>query len=146
MKYNVLLLLKDRKDIDYNGFVDSISSEKRAISVLNDNGYDIKILATAAPSCYASLIAQNEGFDLCLGTDFPSSGFSKTFENVKDVKRENVLQYLKSQTIDKIDTFITDHIDDFPLLEIAERNIVVNPNENLLIELKQNSISFEVLM
>lgn len=145
MKYNILLLLKNRTDIDYLEFANSIAPEKRDISMLSDSSYDIKILATAAPSCYATIIAKNEGFDLCLGTDFPVSEFNEGFENVKDVKRENVIAFLKNQGIDEVDTFITDHIDDFPLIKLAKRNIVVNPNENMLTQLKQNSISFEVL-
>jgi phosphoserine phosphatase len=145
MKYNVLSLLKNRNDIDYHEFVNSIACKKRDILALSDDSYDIKILATAAPSCYSNLIAKNEGFDLCLGTDFPSSKFDKDFENVKEVKRNNVFSYLKDLAIDEVDTFITDHIDDLPLLMLAKKNIVVDPNENMLAQLKQNSISFDVI-
>ena len=73
MKYNVLFLLKNRTDIDYQMFVNSVASEKRDLSRYINGGFDIKILATAAPSCYSDLIAINEGFDLCLGTDFTNS-------------------------------------------------------------------------
>ncbi|MDO5970606.1 hypothetical protein Q4Q35_12385 [Flavivirga aquimarina] len=144
MKYNVLRLLKNRNDINYEAFVKSISSKKKDIPHLQDTIFNVKILATAAPSCYANIIAKNEGL-VCLGTDFPYAKFDQTFENSKVNKKENVLKYLESQNIYEVDTFITDHIDDFPLIKIARSNILVNPHEELLNMLKQNSISFEVI-
>lgn len=145
MKYNVLFLLKNRTDIDYQMFVNSVASEKRDLSRYINGGFDIKILATAAPSCYADLIAINEGFDLCLGTDFTNSSFNEAFENVREVKKENVLNCLKVKGTGQIDIFITDHKDDLPLIMLAKKNILVRPNQELLTELKQNSISFEVI-
>jgi len=145
MKYKVLFLLKNRKDIDYQIFVNSVASEKRDLSQYINGGIDIKILATAAPSCYAGLIAKNEGFDLCLGTDFTSLSFNEAFENVREVKKENVLNCLKLKGAEYIDTFITDHKDDLPLIMLAKKNIIVRPNQELLTALKQNSISFEVI-
>ncbi|AUP78214.1 hypothetical protein C1H87_05570 [Flavivirga eckloniae] len=144
MKYKILRLLKNRNDIDYNAFVNSISPKKRFIPQLQDPIFDIKILATAAPSCYANIIAKNEGL-VCLGTDIKNTKFNQAFENSKTNKKENVLKYLENQGVHKVDTFITDHIDDLPLIKIAANNILVNPNVELQEELKQNSISFEVI-
>lgn len=145
MKYNILMLLRDRKDIDYIKFVNSIVKKKRILPEVYGKDFDIKILATAAPSCYAKIIAKNEKFDLCIGTDFSDSSFNTTFENVKDIKKANVLHYLKTQNINEIDTFITDHIDDLSLIKIAKKNIIVEPDEDLVATLKHNSISFEVI-
>ena len=145
MKYHILNLLKNRTDIDYNEFVNTISSKKRALKILQDISFDIKILATAAPSCYANIIAKNNHFHICLGTDFPHSSFNSAFENSKMVKKENVLSYLSNNNINHIDVLVTDHKDDLPLIKLAMRNKIVNPNENLVAYLKQNSISFEVI-
>ena len=144
MKYNILKLLKNRNDINYEAFVNSISSKKRVIPHLRDTIFNVKILATAAPSCYAKIIAKNEGL-VCLGTDFPRTKFNQTFENSKINKKENVLKYLKYQNIYEIDTLITDHVDDLPLIKMAGNNIIVNPHRELLNVLKLNSISFEVI-
>lgn len=142
MKYDILKLLKNRNDINYEAFVNSISSKKRVIPQLRDTIFNVKILATAAPSCYANIIAKNEGL-VCLGTDFPNTRFNQTFENSKINKKENVFKYLKEQNIYEIDTFVTDHIDDLPLIKVAENNIIVKPRKELINTLKQNSISFE---
>ncbi|GAA3614238.1 hypothetical protein Q4Q39_02915 [Flavivirga amylovorans] len=144
MKYNILKLLKNRNDINYGAFVNSISSKKRFIPHLQDTIFHVKILATAAPSCYANIIAKNEGL-VCLGTDFPYTKFAQNFENSKINKKENVLKYLENQNIYEIDTFVTDHIDDLPIIKIATNNIIINPHKELLNILKQNSISFEVI-
>ncbi|GAA4815680.1 haloacid dehalogenase-like hydrolase [Litoribaculum gwangyangense] len=145
MKYNVLLLLKNRDDIDYNAFVNSITKKKNQISAVNISNFDLTILATAAPSCYANIIAKNEGFDICFGTNFPNGKFNLAFENSKNNKKENVLKYLKSQNINKINTLVTDHIDDLPLMRLASKNLIVSPDKDLLNKLKLNSISFEVI-
>lgn len=143
MKYYVLKLLKHRTDIDFNEFVNSISNEKRELKILKDSSFDIKILATAAPLCYASIIAKNNGFPICLATDFPDSNFNSSFENSKAAKKENVINYLASINVNHLDVFITDHLDDLPLMRVAKRNIIVNLNQGLVKQLKQNSISFE---
>lgn len=145
MKYQVLKLLQHRTDIDYLDFLNSIYSKKRELNILNDETFHIKILATAAPTCYANIIAKKEHFDICLGTDFLDSNFNSTFENSKKTKKENVINFLKDKNLNEIDTLVTDHIDDLPLMKLAKRTIIINPSENLLNQLKQFSISFEVI-
>lgn len=146
MKYQVLRLLQHRNDIDYLDFLNTIYIKKRELTILKDETFDIKILATAAPSCYAKIIAEKEQFDICLGTDFPYSNFNSTFENSKEVKKENVMNYLKGKNLNKIDILITDHIDDLPLMKLARKTIIIRPSENLSHQLKQFSISFEVIV
>lgn len=145
MKYDILNLISSRTDIDYQKFVNSISSKKRDITKVNDATFDMKILATAAPSCYANIIAENEQFQFCLGTNFSASSFNKEFENIKDMKKNNVMAYLMSKGITEIDTLITDHIDDLPLMKLANRNIIIEPNELFLKQLNQNLITFEII-
>lgn len=144
IKYEVLDLCSRVPSFNYDEFVDSINSTKRSISI--DNDYDIKILATAAPTCYAEIIAKNENFDVCLGTDFPTQAYDNQFENSKDTKRNRVFDYLKTIGVTKVDTFITDHIDDLSIIKEAKRNIIVNPSNEFIEVLKQNSISFEVIV
>lgn len=145
MKFNVLILLLDNYSFNYEEFVDSIASKRRNIPVINNNVFDVKILATSAPLCYASIIAKNENFDFCLGTDILKPIFNNKFENSKINKKENVLNYLNRENINYIDTFITDHIDDLPLIMVAKRNVIVQPDKYFKNQLIKNSISFEVM-
>lgn len=146
MKYNILKMLSSRSDIDYQKFVSSILLKKRNIEVLNDKSFDIKILATAAPLCYAELIAKNEKLDVCLGTNFPVSEFDSEFENIKESKKKNLINYLQHMGVTKIDTFITDHMDDMPIIKIAKRNIIVSPKNEFKEILLQNNISYETIV
>ncbi|NOY47172.1 MAG: haloacid dehalogenase-like hydrolase [Chlorobi bacterium] len=145
MKYLILMRIRYKILIDYQEFVGSISFAKRDLLLLKKRSFDITILATAAPSCYAKIIAKNECFDLCLGTEFPITNFNTEYENSKEVKKMNVMNYLMKDDIYEIDTFITDHLDDIPLMKLSRRNIIVNPNRYTKKELKRHNISFEVL-
>lgn len=145
MKYRILKLLKNRTDFNYHVFTASISQKKRDLQYLQNNNYDLKILATAAPSCYADIIAKKEGFTICLATNFSEEIYNQNFENSKGVKKDRVLEYLKSRHLNQIDTFVTDHIDDLPLIKIAKHNIIINPNKKLMTILKQNLVSFKIV-
>ncbi|RZN80622.1 MAG: hypothetical protein EVB12_04160, partial [Winogradskyella sp.] len=83
MKYRVLLIIRNL-DIDYTDFISKLSKHKNELKEISDTSFDIKILATAAPSCYATHIAKTEGFDVCLATDIPENGFTSDFENLRD--------------------------------------------------------------
>ena len=143
LKYKVLELIKN-EDIDYQDFILKLSKHKNEIEEIADSSFDVKILATAAPSCYAKYIAKTEGFDECLATDFPEDGFSTDFENLRERKKENLLDYFKKNNLKSVDVFITDHIDDLPIIKIAKKNIIINPNQKFSNWLKENLINFEV--
>lgn len=142
MKYSILKLTTNR-DVDYKRFVVLINNKKRD-NLFDKNDFDLRILATAAPKCYAEIIAKNEMFDVCLATDFPVISFDKTFENIKEVKKDNVMKYLSNKGINVIDVFITDHIDDLPLMRQSKKNILVAPNSKTINKLKLNHVPFEV--
>ncbi|ARV09029.1 hypothetical protein BTO05_05030 [Winogradskyella sp. PC-19] len=143
MKYRVLLIIRNL-DIDYTDFISKLSKHKNELKEISDTSFDIKILATAAPSCYATHIAKTEGFDVCLATDIPENGFTSDFENLRDRKKENLLDYFKKNNLKSVDVFITDHIDDVPIIKIAKKNIIINPNTKFSNWLKENLINFEV--
>lgn len=144
MKYNILKTISNETQIDYSKFVDSIASFKRDLKIKKSE-FDITILATAAPFCYANIIAKNENFHLCLATNFPDSNFNDQFENIKEMKKNNIIKVLFENKVDKIDTLITDHIDDFPLIKLSEKNWIVNPNNALKTVLKEHQIPYEVI-
>ena len=142
MKYSILKNIEPYK-IDYNGFVKSLETYKRNIAELNNPEFDIKVLSTAAPSCYANIIAKNEQFNACLATGFPEKVYHSNYENKGEVKKTNVLKYLQTIEDSSIDTFITDHLDDLPLMKLARHVIVYAPNKFIEAELKQSAVTFK---
>ncbi|RZN82181.1 MAG: hypothetical protein EVB11_09325 [Winogradskyella sp.] len=143
LKYLTLRMIEN-EDIDFQNFISKLSKYKNELEEMSDSSFDVKILATAAPSCYADWIAKTEGFDVCLATDFPEHGFSADFENLRERKKENLLSYFEKNNLKSVDVFITDHIDDAPIIKMAKKNIIVNPNAKFSNWLKENLINFEV--
>ena len=146
MKYNILKSIKNKESIDYNKFVNSISNMKRDISLIRDSSFDLKILATAAPACYANLISEYESFNYCLATEFPVSNFTEDFDNIKETKKNNTINHLLNNKINEIDTLVTDHIDDLPLMKLAKKNVIINPNRKMEKLLNEHNIKYEVLL
>lgn len=143
MKYRVLLIIRNLK-IDYTNFISKLEKHKNQLIEVSDSSFDIKILATAAPSCYAKIISKSHGFDHCLATDFPKNGFHPKFENLGDEKKKNLQNYIESHGIKTIDVFITDHIDDAPIVKLATKSVIISPNPEFLSWLNKNLINFEV--
>ncbi|RNC86779.1 MAG: hypothetical protein ED556_04985 [Winogradskyella sp.] len=143
LKYQVLKLIKN-DDINVKDFISKLSKYKNVIEEVSDSSFNVKILATAAPNCYANEIAKVEGFDVCFATGYPESGYYEEFENLGEQKKNVVFKYLETNNFSDLDVFITDHIDDAPLMEMATKNILINPDTNVLRWLKKNLINFEV--
>lgn len=144
MKYEILRVIEKDSQIDYEKFVNSILKFKRDLKV-NDKEFDITILATAAPSCYANIVAKNENYDLCIATNFTNSIFNDEFENGKEIKMKNVMSVLLKYKIDQVDTLITDHIDDLPLMKLSKINKIVSPDKDMVALLKQHRIFYEII-
>ncbi len=144
MKFIILKAIQNNQKINYNAFVDSIVNYKNQLPQLENSSFDIKVLATAAPSCYATIIAKNEGFTSCLATNFTETSYHQNFENVREVKKQNVLGYLKTKGVLDVHTIITDHYDDLPLIKISKQVILVNPNKETQNILLENQIFFNI--
>ena len=142
-KYFILKQIKNQS-IDYNEFVVKISKYKVEFKPVTDKAFTTKILATAAPTCYAGIIAKNEGFNVCLGTDFTESKYNSNFENSKENKKIKLESYLKSNDLEGVNLFITDHIDDAFCIKFAEQNWIVNPDDDFHKWLAKNKIPFKV--
>lgn len=86
----------------------------------------LTVLATAAPSLYADLIASHYHFDHCLATPPATIPYSQWRENNRQEKLLNVQKTLTSANAE-ISVVITDHSDDQPLLDANRkgRNIVL---------------------
>ena len=142
MKYIVLRTIRDRTDIDYNDFTSNIKKFRRKLNFGDHRQFDLKILATAAPDCYSSIIAKENDIGICCATNFPQRDHSKNFENIREVKKANVMKILNSYKVDQIDTLVTDHIDDLPLMKVSKHVIIINPTSDLEKELSNQGIAF----
>lgn len=56
------------------------------------------------------------------------------------IKIERIIQWLENRTVDRILAAYGDHESDFPLLKIADRGIVVNPDKKLRLKAKNNNL------
>lgn len=145
LKYNVLKLIGNTV-IDFEAFAKRLEPHKNDLTTITNADFDIKLLATAAPYCYAQYIAKANNFDVCLATELPKDGvFNAYFENIKAQKQQNVLAFLKSYNTITVHTFITDHKDDIFVMRMAEHNFLVNPNTELLNLMKDEQLPFEIL-
>lgn len=146
-KFKYLILKSiDSKKIDNEIFVNKIMQFKRNLEIINHSNYDIHILATAAPECYSQIIAKRCDFDYCIATDYSGQNFDDFIENSKAVKLRNLLKFLKKKELSDVDIFLTDHIDDKPIMEISKKNVIVNPNLNLKNNLSLSGIKYEELL
>ena len=86
----------------------------------------LTILATAAPSLYAELIASHYHFDHCLATPPATIPYASWRENKQQEKLLSVQKTLTSANAE-ISVVITEHSDDQPLLDANRegRNIVI---------------------
>ncbi len=131
-----LALFVDELMENLNGDVVSLCEEYR------NRGYRL-LLATAAPECYAHIIALRMRFDGCCSTIMPAKG--EWHENVREKKCEAVLTWMNNAEVG-MDVVITDHYDDVPLLKANRgKNILVNPTIKTLDELKKHGIEFDLL-
>ena len=145
MKFIILKAVRGNDKINYKAFVSSLSKYKNQLQIMEGATFDIKVLATAAPNCYSKIIALQEGFDVCLATNTAINNYQQDFENVKEVKKQSVINYLQSLGIEHVDTIVTDHYDDLPLIKIAKQVILVNPSKQTQNILKQNQIFFNIV-
>jgi len=117
-------------------FVDTLHRHVRH-DVLALAGSTHVILASAAPAAYAGALARRLGIRYCSGT------IKGEAENKGDVKLGNVKALALSEGL-AVDTVITDHIDDLPLLAANRKgkNILVNPSARLVQAMETAGIPF----
>ena len=98
------------------------------------------VLITASFSFYAEHVANNLGFDLCLGSDLwrLENKYTGYLYGKNCYKKEK--QYrLYVEGIRSAKSAYSDSISDLPLFEFAENKICVNPKQNLKKYAEKNS-------
>ena len=127
MKRAILKLFSGSEESWQAGVVDSVNAQltqcvsapvARLIEEWRRAGSAI-VLATAAPSAYAASLACSHGFDACLATapDPDDPGWE---ENIGLAKAVSCEYWLRAQAVDRRVGVITDHIDDLPLMGLAD--------------------------
>lgn len=144
MKYRVLQI-SDKKTDEYliAKFVDNIHPmlNKTVMSSLMKNNRFF-ILATAAPRLYCVEIANRYGFDYITCTN--NIDVIDWKENIREIKRDNVLEFLKKNGFPTdIDEVYTDHYDDLPLMEISKKVYLINPSVETLKKVHLNNIKYK---
>lgn len=113
-------------------------------SILEDiNKFEHRILATAAPVFYADRLAKQYNFTHCVATDY-SQDYQRFVENFGQEKLRRVQQYLQQHSLKQIDLLMTDHIDDAPLISIAQQNWLFNADERLRDFVTQQNLTKQV--
>jgi len=151
MKYHVLrrtLFFMNSSRLEK--FVDWLMSDinicvKNVLEVKRAQGYYI-CLSTAAPESYVRIISDRLGFEGFCASSIPVNRGEVWYENVREMKKNNTLNFLKERDI-KMSILITDHYDDLPLLyERKEYNYLVNPSLKTLKSCRAAGIKFELLI
>lgn len=99
---------------------------------------DYVLLATAAPDFYVSKLWN--GPMVCSYFDDKN----KLHECRSDMKLKAVLNHIKAKGLNRINTVITDHYDDLPLLEVAEERLMVNPSTHTQSTLRIAGLVFSI--
>ena len=82
------------------------------------------VLCTAAPVIYVDVLAEKYSFAKVFAT--PSVYESGWEENIGRVKLENLIKYFGKDVV--LSCVITDHHDDLPVLQRANRRVLVRPS------------------
>jgi len=145
-KRNVMLISSDLEEKCFLSFSENLIKERNNIEPYIRGEFGLRILATAAPEFYSKHVASLFGFDVCLATGSPITEVNWK-ENIRAEKRFKVQDYLKSQNYSgNIDTLITDHKDDLPLMRISENVLLVNPDRNTVIAVDGERLNWTKLI
>lgn len=141
-KYEILKF-SYRKNTEKYKFIDDLSTtiNKDILKKLND--YDVRILATGAPSIYVELLAKKYGFTHWCATSYNSS-YTVFFENLRLSKYKTVQKILSNLKMNKIDLLVTDHIDDAELILYAKSVLLFRANKELVTFVENNKIGLKV--
>ncbi len=146
MKFTILQLSeKQVTQSQVESFVDSLEQyiHQDILKQLNHHA-NISVLATAAPLLYAKSIQEKYMFSHVIATN--NTSHMPWEENLRDVKKKNLLLLMKEHNISDYPTTIyTDHHDDLPLIVFSDIVYIVNPSETTLQKLKMGKIQFNVL-
>lgn len=151
MKYHILVktcffMNSQRLELFVDWLMNDINvSVRNILEAKKEQGYYI-CLSTAAPENYVRIISERLGLDGFCASSVPVDKEGDWYENVRDMKKNKTLNFLKDRDI-KISVLMTDHYDDLPLLcENKDYNYLVNPSLKTLKSCRMAGVSFELLI
>lgn len=129
-----------------DGFVRSLEKKRNVqlVQKIRDGLYDdgVVLIATAAPSQYASsLVRQCKVNASVLASHWGKTGFK---DNVGYEKLAAVREWAVKNNC-RLDTVITDHYDDLPLMQAARTVYLVQPAQQTVQAVKRAGIAFQYL-
>ena len=103
------------------------------------------VLLSASLDIYVEPLGEMLGFKhiICTRTCWENDVLGKNLDGGNcygDIKIERIKQWLENRADDRILAAYGDHESDFPLLKIAMRGIVVNPDKTLRLKAKNKSL------
>ncbi|GMR06543.1 MAG: HAD-IB family hydrolase [Gammaproteobacteria bacterium] len=109
-----------------------------------DNGHEL-VLVSASLDIYVEPLGEMLGFKhiICTRTCWENDVLGNTLDGENcygDVKIERIQRWLMNRADDRILAAYGDHESDFPLLKIADRGIVVNPDQKLRLKAKNSNL------
>jgi phosphoserine phosphatase len=127
-----------------DGFVRSLKKKRnvRLVQKIRDGLHDnsVVIIATAAPSRYASSLVRQCNLNVSvLASHWEKTGFK---ENAGYEKLASVRDWAEKNYC-RLDTVITDHYDDLPLMQAARTVYLVQPSQQTVQAVKQAGIAFQ---
>jgi phosphatidylglycerophosphatase C len=108
---------------------------------------DELVLISASLDIYVKPLGEMLGFKniICTRTCWENDLLKNSLDGGNcygDIKIKRIKQWLEERTDNRIIAAYSDHESDFPLLKLADRGIVVNPDQKLRLKLKNNNLEF----
>lgn len=102
------------------------------------------VIASAAPFAYMRHIQSEFAADLIVSFGNPENDTSEFEDNVGKNKVRNIFCLL-NVPVSRLGSVYTDHVDDLPLVLIAERVFIVNPSDQFVEILLRHSVGFTLV-
>ncbi len=128
-KYQILRIAYTQK-WPVDAFIEKLQPTLNQNILVHINKFEYRILATAAPSFYADILAKKYDFTHCVATGY-SQDYQGFVGNFGQEKLKRVQQYLQQYSLKQIDLLMTDHIDDAPLISMAQQIWLYNADNRL---------------
>lgn len=146
LKFKILNITEKDKYIIYiNDFLIILDKylNKKVLKLLEDKS-TVYILATAAPEAYTKHISKKYKFTFEVST--PSIHTKNWYENIREIKKEKLLELLKEKNISlDIDILITDHHDDVYLAKIVKKTVLVKPSSETMKIFDESKVKYSII-
>ncbi len=147
LKYYILLTTNGFPKKSLREFSKIVIKQINPIVLNHFSNYNgIRCLSTAAPENYAAFIGRLLKFDFVLATNSNDLRRRKWVENIGENKKISLLSHIEENNLSfNLDTLITDHFDDIPLMRIFDKVILINPSEDTIQRIKTLRLKISII-